>query len=149
MKRAPRNRELLLLVPTGETETPLTREVGWWDAELKRWEGDWRYYDGPVGYAKAEPIGWAELPEIDAEFLTPPAGSLVPATRADAGTTGAKLATAQTGIRKAGKRAAPRVEKRPTPKDDQRPAKTRHRQARPGADQTQVGDRHVRPRDED
>jgi hypothetical protein len=52
MNRAPRDgRELLLLLCTGDDETPIAREVGWWDHELKRWEGDWKYYDGEGGYA--------------------------------------------------------------------------------------------------
>jgi hypothetical protein len=61
-------RELLLLVPTGDPDAPLTQEVGWWDEELDRWEGDWRYYDGDGGYADREPIAWANLPVIDQAF---------------------------------------------------------------------------------
>jgi hypothetical protein len=97
MNKAPRDRELLFLVPTGEIETPVTREVGWWDVKLRRWEGDWRYYDGPGGYANEEPIGWAELPDIDTEFLKPPASALLPATRADADASGAKPSTTLAG----------------------------------------------------
>jgi hypothetical protein len=127
MSRAPRDdRELLLLVCTGEDETPITREVGWYDHELKRWEGDWRYYDGPNGYAQAEPIGWAELPEIDQSFLDAlKAKAKMPtlkgpdpkgAAQDEFDAIGAKLAgaLAEHATGKAGKRAATKAEKRAT-----------------------------------
>jgi hypothetical protein len=67
MPRAPRDgTEILVLVCTGDAETPIAREVAF---GLGQWEGDWRYYDGEGGYSRAEPIGFALLPEIDPEFI--------------------------------------------------------------------------------
>lgn len=67
MKKAPRDRQLLLLVPTGDPDDPIATEVGWWGG--KRWEGDWRYDESAGNWAKANPIAWAEPPEIDAEIV--------------------------------------------------------------------------------
>jgi hypothetical protein len=89
-----------------------------------RWEGDWRYYDGPGGYAKAEPVGWAQLPEIDAQFFVS-AGPLVPATRADDDAKAA-AALAERAAVKVDRRAAARAEKRAAAKDAPRPAKGKH-----------------------
>jgi hypothetical protein len=126
MNRGPRDCELLLVVPTGEIETPLTREVGWWDAKLRRWEGDWRYYDGPDGYAKAEPVGWAELPEIDGSFLEVVVAPLVPATKTDVDVIDPAPVNASPN------RTVSKAEKRATTlKPDPRPAK-----GKPGIDIT-------------
>jgi hypothetical protein len=135
MPHAPRDgREMLLLVCTGEEETPITREVGWWDRELKRWEGDWRYYNGEGGYPQAEPIGWATLPEIDQSFVDAlKARAKVPALKGpdpkgaapdEFDAIGAKLARApaERATGKTDKRAAARAEKRATTKVDPRPA---------------------------
>jgi hypothetical protein len=48
--------ELILLVCTDDDAMPVAREIGWYETEIGRWEGDWPYYDGEGGYAKAEPI---------------------------------------------------------------------------------------------
>jgi hypothetical protein len=83
-------RELLLLVPTGDPDAPLTQEVGWWDEELDRWEGDWRYYDGDGGYADREPIAWADLPAIDQEYYDQIKISSVPKRKPKAAINAAK-----------------------------------------------------------
>jgi hypothetical protein len=67
MKKAPRDHQLLLLVPTGDPQEPIATEIGGWDG--KRWEGDWRYDESAGNWAKAGPIAWAEPPEIDVEIL--------------------------------------------------------------------------------
>src|SRR4030081_3602646 len=68
MTKAPRNQALLLLVPTGLKDIPLALEIGWWDAKLKRWQGDWRIDQSETG-ATSNPIAWAMPPEIDAKIL--------------------------------------------------------------------------------
>jgi len=54
-------------VASGNPADPIAVEVGWWDGE--RWEGDWRYDDSAGNWAKADPIGWAPVPEIDQTFI--------------------------------------------------------------------------------
>lgn len=80
MSKAPKDGQLLLVVPSGHPRDPLAIEVGWWDAKLKRWQGDWRV-DGNVGnWSKAEPIAWALMPAIDAEIIASVAKPVVVAT---------------------------------------------------------------------
>jgi hypothetical protein len=67
--RAPRDREILILVATGDEEEPIAIEIAWWEESLKRWEGDYRYDPTPGNYSKAEPLGWAPLPPPDQSFL--------------------------------------------------------------------------------
>jgi len=69
MSEAPRDEEILLLLPTGNSEAPLEVDKGWWDMEAKRWEGTWRYMEGEGAYADAEPIGFCEIPDIDDDIL--------------------------------------------------------------------------------
>ena len=75
------------------------------------------------GYAKAEPIGWAELPEIDEQFfesMAPPSATaqLAPATKTDVGSMGTALPLP--------KRATAKVDKRPVAvRPDRRTAKGR------------------------
>jgi hypothetical protein len=144
LDKAPRDgRELLLVVPTGEKEMPLTREVGWYDGELRRWEGDWRYYEGEGGYARAEPIAWAELPSIDEALFhslkaqkAPKRALLAPATAPATPIDGAKVSKqlakheAVKADRQAAEKAA-RKPSKPTAKPsgepvDRRPAKGKH-----------------------
>jgi hypothetical protein len=63
---------LLLVVPTGDAEAPLCVELGRWDTDAGRWEGEWRHVDGPI--AAGDPIAWAVVPEIDDE-LYPQSGA--------------------------------------------------------------------------
>ena len=70
MKTAPKETILLLVIPTADPEEPEV-ELGWWDKELKRWEGDWRYYKGEDGYPDAEPYGWAHVPDVDISRAEP------------------------------------------------------------------------------
>ena len=65
MKKAPRDEELLLLVPTRDPEEPIAVEIGWWDKKSKRWEGDWRHDESESSWAQADPFAWAEIPDID------------------------------------------------------------------------------------
>jgi hypothetical protein len=69
---------LLLVVPTGDAECPLTVELGRWDAAEDRWEGEWRHTETldrvPTALSQNDPIAWAEVPEIDAG-LYPHAGA--------------------------------------------------------------------------
>jgi hypothetical protein len=68
---APRDgRDLILLVCTDDEEAPIAIELGYWDEELKRFDGDWRYLpESKGGYARSEPIGYREVPPIDQEFF--------------------------------------------------------------------------------
>lgn len=54
---------LLLVVPTGDAEAPLCVELGRWDNDAKRWEGEWRHVDGLI--SDNDPIAWAAVPAID------------------------------------------------------------------------------------
>lgn len=66
---APKDRQLILLVPTGYPDDPIAIELGWWDEDDGRWEGGWRCFDDVGGYQEADPIGWCKAPEIDAEII--------------------------------------------------------------------------------
>ena len=56
--------KLLLVIPTGEPDVPLTVQLGSWGSILGRWEGDWRH--GASSISDKDPIAWATVPEIDA-----------------------------------------------------------------------------------
>lgn len=61
---------LLFVVPTGDADTPLTIELGYWDAAANRWTGEWRHTEDPETHelsmlAQNDPIAWAPVPEID------------------------------------------------------------------------------------
>jgi hypothetical protein len=85
MDEAPKDgTPVLLLVPTGDSEDPLAVEMGYWDATENRWTGEWRHEvtkegsDTPTEYAKTDPVGWGDVPEIEpavyrALGMTPPA----------------------------------------------------------------------------
>lgn len=69
--------DILLVVPTGEDDCPLTVTMGYWDPATERWEGDWRHFcvydEGgpshePTDMAGNDPIAWAFPPEIDPEL---------------------------------------------------------------------------------
>lgn len=55
---------LLLVIPTGDADHPLTVEIGNWDGE--EWTGEWRHTE--MAYCENDPIAWAPVPEIDAEL---------------------------------------------------------------------------------
>lgn len=71
MNKAPKDKEFLALVATGDRANPIAREICWWDVREKRFTGDWRYYHGPDGYPESDPIAWAPLPEIDVGLAEP------------------------------------------------------------------------------
>jgi hypothetical protein len=72
MNAADKEAELLLVIPTGDPECPLTVELGWWNPDAGRWEGEWRFTveDGgaPSVLSAMDPIAWAALPPLD-EYL--------------------------------------------------------------------------------
>lgn len=64
---------LLLVVPTGDAKSPLMVELGRWNADAGRWEGEWRFTvtdtGAPTPLADMDPVAWATVPEIDASLL--------------------------------------------------------------------------------
>lgn len=66
--------DILLVVPTGEDECPLTVTMGYWEPALESWQGEWRYCctdeacQEPTAMAGNDPIAWAFPPEIDPEL---------------------------------------------------------------------------------
>lgn len=57
---------VLLKVPTGDPEEPISYEIGEWDEDEQRWHGAWRNTEGEEGdYSKQEPVAWCYLPDVD------------------------------------------------------------------------------------
>lgn len=63
MEAAPREgTRFVALVPTGDSDGPISEEMAYWDESLQRFEGEWRYIDGPM--SESDPIAWLALPPI-------------------------------------------------------------------------------------
>jgi hypothetical protein len=74
-KKASQEDRIILLIPTGDPEAPISAEIGIWDERLQRFEGEWRYVevqqdDDPlVDFAKSDPIAWCHVPAIPADIM--------------------------------------------------------------------------------
>jgi hypothetical protein len=66
MTTAPKDGErFVALVPTGESDAPISEEMAYWDGE--RFEGEWRHVDAPL--SENDPIAWLALPSIPGEIF--------------------------------------------------------------------------------
>jgi hypothetical protein len=63
---APREYQIVGVLPTGNHESPLRLTIMWWNEEENRWDGSWRDYVDEQGkplegfLAGVDPIAWAE-----------------------------------------------------------------------------------------
>lgn len=65
MSAAPRDEVLVLAIPSGDAEEPVSLFTGSWDDEEGRWYGAWCELEDLADF---DPVGWAATPEVSEEI---------------------------------------------------------------------------------